>query len=437
MVGPLSVRALFPLFALGILFFQSACPAMNFTEGDNSPPTPTGSPAIRQIQVIGQPVKVFDHARDQQEPYNIPDSPTTAWKEANGTVNLLISHFEAYRMRGPDLEHLTMDPDKIYSSSDSASQVAEDAYNYHHWLMGPYSLDGQRFYSLAHSEWYACLLNGDCAQIGSNGLGVTLNSWVNTLSSFTSADGGASWQLNVVNGNHVVANTGYHWTGSAALADRIYLHALNHSGMFSPTRVIKEGGSYYAIGFYQHRDFSQIDPAHGVYEAPIDRYGYALLRTNDITDPNGWQAWTSGSTWEPLANLTFGTFLPQQNGSALNAGPPQIIFDTNAQCYILIHALFSGGSAVYYMTTKSLANPAWSQSTPILGTAQLVTDPGGPVVGFDDSNYPSILDTNSQGFSFEFTGGSPLLFYSTSPSQYGGDNLARDLYRVQLSITYY
>jgi hypothetical protein len=72
----------------------------------------------------------------------------------------------------------------------------------------------------------------------------------------------------------------------------------------------------------------------------------------------------------------FSTFL-QQNGSTLNAAPPEIIFDANVQCYILIHTLFSGNNAVYYTTTQSLANPSWSDSTPILGTAQVITDPGG------------------------------------------------------------
>jgi len=34
------------------------------------------------------------------------------------------------------------------------------------------------------------------------------------------------------------------------------------------------------------------------------------------------------------------------------------------------------------------------------------------------------------------TNGTPLLFWSTLPSSYGGDNLGRDIYRVHLSITY-
>ena len=126
--------------------------------GSNTSPSPPTTKTIAQIRVVGQPVIVFDHTTDQKQPLNIPDEQITAWREADGTVNLMIPHYEAYRMRGPDLLHLTMDPNEIYSSSQSGSQITENLYNYHHWLAGPYSLDGHIFYSLAHSEWYACLL---------------------------------------------------------------------------------------------------------------------------------------------------------------------------------------------------------------------------------------------------------------------------------------
>ena len=108
-----------------------------------------------------------------------------------------------------------------------------------------------------------------------------------------------------------------------------------------------------------------------------------------------------------------------------------------AQAYILIYTPYgTTNNPVYYMTTTSLANPSWSQPAEIGGTAQLTTDPGGPVLGFIAGNYPSILDDSSTGYNFEFTNGSPLLFWSTFPSQYGGDNLARDLYCVQLTTSY-
>jgi hypothetical protein len=38
--------------------------------------------------------------------------------------------------------------------------------------------------------------------------------------------------------------------------------------------------------------------------------------------------------------------------------------------------------------------------------------------------------------NFEFTGGAPWMFYAVNASRCGGDNWARDLYRVQLSISY-
>src|SRR5258708_3502290 len=159
--------------------------------GGSSAPPPATSKSIVSIQDVGQPVKVFDHAKDKQESDNIPDAQITAWKEANGTVNLLIPSTEAYRMRGPDLMHLSIDPSKIFSSAQSAEQIPEDSYNYDHWFMGPYSVDGLHFYTLSHSEWYACLLNGDCAQIAPNGEAAQTNSWANTVNSFASSDGGA------------------------------------------------------------------------------------------------------------------------------------------------------------------------------------------------------------------------------------------------------
>ena len=398
----------------------------------SGPPAHAAAKTIVGIAITGQPVKVFDYTKDQQEPDNIPDGQVTAWREADGTVNLTIPASENYRMRGPDLLHLTIDPQIIYSSLQSGTQIPENQYNYNHWLMGPYSLDGKTFYSLSHSEWYACLLNGDCNVNGA----YYGNSWVATANDFISTDGGASWQLNVAGGNHVAAKPGYYWTGSLALQDSVYTIGDNHTGVFQPSRVIREGTYFYWIGYFLHRDFTQLNPAQGVYSAPVDATGYILMRSADITNPNSWETWEGGGTFEAVADQHYTPFSPIQNGTSVNSPPPQIIYDTTAQCYILIHTLYGGSNPVYYMTTKSLANPSWTNDATIGGTAALVTDPGGPVVGFNDANYVSIIDPSSSGYNFEFTGGSPLLFYSTLPSQYGGVNTARDLYRVQLTITY-
>ena len=158
---------------------------------------------IQNIKIDGQPIIVFDHLKDQQEPLNSPDGPAHAWKESDGTVNLTIPRIENYRMHGPDLEHLKIDPNKSFSSQQSASDEVENHYNNKFWIFSPYTLDGKTTYALAHSEWYGCLLNSDCKKGKDN----QKNSWVATISSFKSTNGGATWDLNGKNDQHVVAHT--------------------------------------------------------------------------------------------------------------------------------------------------------------------------------------------------------------------------------------
>lgn len=386
------------------------------------------------VELSGRPIIVFDHAIDRREPGNFPDAQITAWKEADGTVNLMIPNAEAYRMRGPDLAHLHTDPHKIYSSSAQAEEIPEDRFDYHHWLMGPYSLDGRHFFSLAHSEWYACLLEGDCGRTASNGEPALFNAWANTVNSFVSSDGGKTWRLNTVAGNHVVAAVAHHWTGSRALAERVYLHALNHSGAMQPSRIVREGAYYYSISYYLHRDFDQIDTATGRFEAPVDRAGYVLMRTANIADPNGWQAWDGGDRFRPISEGRLKVFLPQRHGVQLEASAPQIVYYPDARCYILIHTLSGGHNAVYYMTSTTLANPVWSDSTPIRGTDSLRLTANWTLDGFNGSNYPSIIDSSSEGFNFEFTHGSPSLYFVAYTPGQVDDNGARDVYAVPLSI---
>jgi hypothetical protein len=392
-------------------------------------------PQIASISLASKPVIVFDHLRDKREPFHLPDAQVTAWKDIDGTVNLTIPHFEEYRLRGPDLLHLKSDPRKIFSSTIQASDIPEAHYNYYHWFSAPYTLDGQNVYVLTHTEWYACVLVGDCGS-GSN----QINSWVTSNNSFVSTDGGATWSANGADQKHLIANLGDHWTGSKELSLTVYHKALNHSGLMTPSRLIKEGDYYYSIGFEIHRDFSKLDTTTD--EAPIDKYGYALLRTKDFTKPKGWEAWVAGSTYHLVTRGDFGVFLPVLNGSALNSSQVQMVFDLKSQQYIVIFTLWGNPGPIYYMTTNSLAAPVWSAPQIIAGSPTFQPDPRGPGgqnpcnTAFTPGNYVSILDANSPGMNFEFTNAALWLFYVVNPARCGGDNLARDLYRARLVVKY-
>jgi hypothetical protein len=254
---------------------------------------------ITQIKVVGQSVKIFDHTQ-KLEADNISDGPVNAWREANGTVNLMLPHYEAYRLRGPNLLNLILDRNKIYSGAQSAGYIKEDLYNLLHWPMGPYSLDGRNFYSLAHHEWYGALLDPSLGGIAKwpgwaalAKLGLQ-NSWVTSVTSMKSTDGGASWQINSVNGNHVVAKPGYYWTGSAALANRIYMKASNITGLQQITRILKEGSYYYAMGNLYQRDFTKVNPAAGLYQAEAPTSLFPMETTRHFTRSQAAQPWPRG-----------------------------------------------------------------------------------------------------------------------------------------------
>jgi hypothetical protein len=405
-------------------------------------------PAITGISVAGQPVKVWDHTTSPRFFSGIDGNPR-AWREASGHVNVLVNALEAHRLRGPDFDHLAFDTNQIYSNIPNNLQTAESGHGFWDFIMGPYSTDGTHFYSLAHSEWYAALATSPPDLVfdpvtktfttntptdNPNTRGVLFNSWTTTVNSLKSADGGASWQRNSVGGNFTVADTSYHWTGSIAFTNRAYLHAVLYTGLQTIGRMVKEGNHYYAIGNYFHRDFSQINPATGQWTAPVDKQGLILIRTTDFTDPNGWEAWSGGSTWEAVANLNFKTFLPMLAGVPIPAGdnpyqyplPPNMldfVFDTVAQVFVVVFGAGTGPRPLYYMTTRSLATPAWSDYAVVAGTATLQV---GPVVGFQGNNYIAIVDPAAPGYNFETTSGTPRVFYTA----------AQDLYYVPLKITY-
>jgi hypothetical protein len=395
---------------------------------------------ISGVRVVGNPTLVFDHLTDKREPNHIPDLAVTAWRDVEGTVNLLVPHFQNYRMRGPDLEHLTSVPEPIFSSRDSASDRLERHYNYHQWLAAPYTFDGRTIHALGHHEWYACLTAGDCRGSApptpySTG-NYQLNSWANAVTSLVSRDGGASWRLNGRHAAHLVTNERFTWSGTSHLGSGIYRQALNHTGMMSPSRIIREGDHYYSIAFLVHRDFTNIDPV--TKQAPADKEGWVLMRASDPARSSGWEGWVSDDKYVPLNSHTFTAFQPMDL-----AGQPQIIYDINARTYVAIFASLAGVGPVYYATTPTLATPTWSAARPIDGTAALqidprTADPEAPCsTGFQTGNYVSLIDTHSAGLNFEFTDGDPWLFYTYNPGlRCGGNNLDRDIVRIRLNVGY-
>jgi hypothetical protein len=386
--------------------------------------TVSAETTITGIKVVGPKVKFFDHTQKVEE-WCFADGTMAAWREADGTVNLFMPSPEQYRLRGPDLLHLKFDPKKVYSAKESGTQVAEHLYNYYPFILGAYSEDGVNFYGLAHTEWYAERLAGGP---GSRG-------WVTSVNAYVSHDGGASWALNKHKGNSMVASPGFYWTGSKAFEDGVWKRTRNtFTGLQQISRILKEGDYYYAVGNLYHRDFTRIDAATG--EPAMDKEGVVIIRTNDFTKPDGWTVAIGGGKYSPISTTSvfkWDTFYPKQGGVNCASWNQSLIYDTNAECWIL-NFLDRKANRLYYMTSKTLANPVWSDYAPIEGVPEV--DP----LAF--WQYATIIDPTCKGYNFESTSsGSPYLFWSNDGPLVGDPphhimSNRSDLCYAQLSITY-
>jgi len=404
---------------------------------------------IRQVELPGTESTIVWSHLNKVEPLNFADVSPWAWREADGTVNLFIATFEAYRLRGSNLLSLgSQVGPKIYSAAAVGLDTVEDHYNFRPFVLAPYSDDGVNLYSLVHMEWpAACLIPGDIDLPGAY-----YNSWVTTITQMKSTDGGASWHLNVVDGNYVVTKPGYHWTGTLAQTSRSYLYGgVNYTGLQGPCNLLKEGDYYYSVGNLYQRDFSVINPSQGVYQAPITKEGLAFIRTTNFKSPNNWEAW-NGSGWGPQVNNNWGTWYPKRQGMTMKAWGVTWYYDVTANLYVLV---FPGNAGmhepVYYVTTPSLVNMVWSDAVPIVGSELLITDPlgkpgdpPGAWLGFSGASYPVIQDPNCPGFQFDkVLTDSPWLFYCQQPGYYNNRGPAwdpsayrNDVYRIQLKVTH-
>jgi hypothetical protein len=368
---------------------------------------------ISSIEISGNGILVFSRTQKVEHDH-LPDATLHAFINSAGTISLTVPHLENYRMTGNSLLNLTSDPNKTFSSYLKASDVNEANYNYHHWITAPYTPDGTVFYALAHHEWYACLAAGDCST-GSDLTSNYTNSWVNSITHFTSRDGGASWSQTGSGTEHVVVHPEAWGTKSYAM--------LNHYGMYMPSPIIKERDYYYSVIGYQHRDFSGPGP-----QGVVDRIGMTLIRTSDISSTRGWHVWNKEASYTSISTTSEPFTVIRGD---LNTLAGSLVYDTLAQKYILIYYDWNKPLLIWYMTLDDLDNPVFSEPKTIVGSDIYVRAAGFPP-GFDAS-YFKILDPLSPGQNFEFTGENPFLFYTvTDPS----DVYLRDIYRVQLKINH-
>ena len=357
-----------------------------------------------RIEVVGEEEVVFDWGTDRCDPENIPDLPLRAFRDAHGTVQMLITHWNAFRMTGPDLEHLTIDCDPVFKSFSNPDPAM---YNDKTWIASVYTTDGETVYALGHNEYQGNAHPGQCPQ------NEYFPCWYNTITLLISTDGGQSFQPAVDPPGNFVAGLPVQYQAG----DGPY-------GLRAPSNIVEgPDGFFYA--------FVNLASVHS------EQQYVCALRTKDLGDPASWRFWDgagfSGRFIDPYIELGADPeehlcqpFALDQIGAGLN---DSVTYNQELELFVMV-----GLSAdqldgrevwgVYYSLSRDLLE--WTRRKLLLELPLPWTvDDGGNDLSY---LYPSLIDPDSTDLNFGTVDNEAFLYYTRN--NYGHGSLDRDLVRV-------
>ena len=383
-----------------------ATPKLQSTETPipSQTPKPFPNPVLK---VTGQEEVVFDWTTDHCEKMNLPDLPSRAFRDTDGQVQFILSHFVNYRMIGPDLDHLKMDCNLImHSQYDPDPSIFSDA----EWIASPYTEDGNTIYALVHNEYQGHTHPGQCPQ------GQYFPCWDNSITLVVSKDGGKTFSHAVTPPAHLVARLPYPYEAGAG-----------PDGTRNPSNIIKGKDGYYYNFF-------------NVSEYRTQKQSVCLMRTNDLSSPASWRFWDGDGFDGQFANPYIN---PPANpsehlcpaldwndiGASLN---DSITYNTYLDRYVLvgISADTIGGReiwGVFYSFSDDLIH--WTHR-------KLLREMILPWTAANNTDvmylYFSLLDPASESRNFETTGKTAYLYYTRH--NFGQGSLDRDLIRIAVEF---
>ncbi len=356
------------------------------------------------IEVTGPPELVFDWTTDRCYDAQIPDLPVRAFRDAEGQVNLILSHTNSHAMRGPDFENLSLDCTPVMESSTDDDP---SLFNDHEWIAAVYALEDGIVHALVHNEYQGNRYPTGCETAD------YFQCWYNAITSAVSTDGGRTFDHAVAPPEHLVAT----------ITD-VYTPDEGIFGAFSPSNIIERDGYYYAFLKLQTYPFG-------------DQHT-CLMRTDDLSDSSSWRSWTPGGYTAQFADpfrddlnaLRISECLPVSLDSIAQIYEG-ITWNTSLEQYILIGTSNDprrdpNPFGFYYAISEDLA--AWPRRQPLLEVRLPWRATGQETTYL----YPTLIDHDSDSRNFETTDETAYLYFTRL--NFGSGHLDRDLMRVPVTI---
>jgi hypothetical protein len=373
-----------------------------------APPSPARSSApAAQVRIVGGAHTVFDWRRQACAPTEAPDLPVRAFRDYRNRTQLLLSHYENFRMVGPSLQRLRRDCRAVLRSRESS---APSRFEDREWLASVFTTDGRRVWALVHDEYQGNTHPGRCPS------GSYEDCWYNSVTLARSTDGGRSYAHSAAPRQLVAAPPLPYRQGSEPV------------GVFAPSNIVTgPDGAHYAL--VRVRD-------------PDGTRGDCLLRTTNVGSPRAWRAWDgqafTGAFADPYSS-------PSSDRAPCALVQPGLIaemtesltYSTALGRYLLVGLAPPGPlsvgapvTGVYFSTSRDLLH--WTSRTlvaPAVTVHSYVCGGGTPIA------YPSVVDPRSSSRTYATSGARPYLYFTQF--RYAGCRQTpdRDLMREPLEVS--
>jgi hypothetical protein len=358
------------------------------------------------LTVAGPPADVFVWKRDACDPDDIPDAPARAFRDADGAVHLLATHFTNRASVGPELDRVRHDCRVLLRSGN---QPHPEMFDDRSWLAAVYTADGRNVTALVHDEFQGHRHASLCST------GRYIDCWYNAITMAVSRDGGASFAL-LPPRERVVAALPYPYE-----RDR-----RKHVGYFNPTNILAADGFLYAM----------------VFAEPVGRqkHGSCLMRTPAIDDPRAWRAWDGAgfsiSFTDPYTAASGGDagHVCEPVGKGKLRWPvTSISRHRSSGLYVALMMGVTEGaspqSGVFYSVSRDLIE--WAEPRLLLGApmpSRYACGDAAPLA------YPSLLDPASPGRNFDAVSDRAELFVTRFNIDGCKIGMDRDLIRIPVGI---
>jgi hypothetical protein len=365
----------------------------------------TAPSKLPPLALVGPEETVFDYTKDACSPIDIPDSPARAFRDAEGQVHLIASHYVTRAMVGPSLDTVRHDCRRVMLSDLDGDPARFDD---REWLTAPYTLDGRTVYTLIHDEYQGDKHEGRCPS------GKYLKCWYNAITLARSTDGGRTF-THAPPPRQLVAAVPYRYQPDVG---RPY-------GLFQPSNIVHKDDYFYAL----------------VRAAPFgaQRGGACLLRTPRLDRPDAWRAW-GGDGFDVTFADPYSS--PGEEGhtcapvssNEIDVMTDSLTYNTYLERYVLVSAsaIRMPGRAglqtgLFYSTSDDLIE--WTQRKLIREVVFPWTFRCGDP---NPLSNPSLIDPDSTSGNFETTGRTPWLYFNRFHYKDCHSTLNRDLVRIQV-----